>query len=320
MKRLALALVGCCALAAAQPSPQDVDLEAKYFWAAPSLQRFVNFGEVVERTVTPEQGRLEEETGKPQRPPQKHFEAIKKRLADGIVVSEPVSSRPGPWTPEAFPDPIEKALKRAQLPDVRPSFLGDSEPFVIPLRPFTLADQFIEMADALSAAHRTPLRMTVLGPSRMGTHGMYGVYDVGLIGITFAKPVRIQGLTAAGAPTGADIASMRADFTTNCGEPGLDTINVKSINAGWRGAILAWIGKPPVGTARIGTRQINGKDQYEKLVIEMIDIDRDGVLDFWVFSGLEAAVASTDTFWKAVYGNVGGKWVLLAFAQEADCT
>src|SRR4029453_7378138 len=150
-------------------------------------------------------------------------------------------SQPGPYTPEGFPDPLAKALKRAQLPDVRPSFFGGNEPFVIPLRPFTLANQFIEMADALSAAHRTPLRMRVLGPPKMGPHGMKGIYDVGIIGITFATPVRIHGLTAAGAPTGADIASMRADFTTNCGEPGLNTINVKSINAGWRGAILAWI-------------------------------------------------------------------------------
>ena len=319
MNRILLILLGCCALAAARPSPQDLDAEAKYFWASPSLQRFVNFGEILEG-LTPEQGSVADETGKLQRPPQKHFEAIKKRLADGIVVSEPVSSQPGPYTPEGFPDPLAKALKRAQLPGVRPSFLGGNEPFVIPLRPFTLADQFIEMADALSAAHRAPLRMSVLGPPRMGPHGVKGFYDVGIIGITFAKPVRIQGLTAAGAPTGADIASMRADFTTNCGEPGLNTIDVKSINPGWRGAILAWIGKPPVGIATIGTRQITGKDQYEKLVIDTIDVDRDGVLDFWVFSGLEAAVASTDSFWKAVYGNVGGKWVLLAFAQQADCT
>ena len=33
-----------------------------------------------------------------------------------------------------------------------------------------------------------------------------------------------------------------------------------------------------------------------------VDIDRDGVPDFSVWSGMAEAVASTDTFWKAVFG------------------
>ena len=99
-----------------------------------------------------------------------------------------------------------------------------------------------------------------------------------------------------------------------------NTINAKGINAGWRGAILAWVGKAPSGVATMSMRQINGSTQYEKLVIDTIDVDRDGVPDFSVWSGMEEAVASTDTFWKAVFVNVGGKWLLLGFGQEADCT
>lgn len=318
MNRFHLILAGCCAVAVSQPPRQDLDLQIKAFWDAPSLQRFISVGEMLRAQRTGEQVMLEDESGKPNRPPHKEFEAIKKRLAEGIIVSERVSSSPA-WAAGSEPSPLSKAVKRAQLPDARTSFLASDEPFVVPLRPFTLADQFVEMADALSAAHRTAYRVSVLGPPERGTHGVYGVWDVGLVGITFAKPVRLQGLTAAGRPTGADIASMRADFTTNCGERGL-TVNAKGINAGWGGAIIAWIGKQPPGTASIATRQINGKDQYEKLVIDTIDVDRDGVPDFSVWSGLEAAVASTDTFWKAVFGNVSGKWQLLAFAQEADCT
>lgn len=265
-----------------------------------------------------ELGRREEETGKPVRPAYAPFEAVKKRLAQGIVVGSPVSSRTA--YADCCPDALKKNLKRAQLPSIRPSFFGSDEPFVVPLRPFTLAHQFVEFADALSAFHRVPLRMKVLGPATMGTHGVLGVWDIGSIGITFDTPVRVNGLASNGAATGADITAFRADFTTRCGEPGLNTISAKGINAGWRGAILAWIGKPPEGTASIGTRQINGATKYEKLVIDTIDIDRDGIPDFSVWSGLEEAVASTDTFWKAVYVNVAGKWEFLAFAQEADCT
>ena len=315
-----LVAMGCCAVVvAAQPTVQDLDREFKAFANAPSMEKFVAVGEAVRDLLTVEQVRREDETGKPNRPPHPVFEEAKKRLASGIAVQHPVSSRPA-WSEGELVDALKKAVRRAQLPTVRSSFFGDQEPFVVPLRPFTLADQFVSLADALSAFHRTEFRVKVLGPPRRGTHGIYGVYDVGTVSITFAQPVRIHGLAANGAATGADITSLRADFATNCGEKGLNTINVKGIDSGWRGAILAWIGKAPSGTANVSTRQINGANQYEKLVIDTIDIDRDDVPDFSVWSGMEEAVVSTDTFWKAVFGNVGGKWLLLGFAQDADCT
>ena len=313
--------MGCCLLAAALSPVQDLDASLKDFHNAPSLEKFVALGELVAlATMTPERGRLEDETGKPQRPPVPKFEDVKKRLAAGIQVEAPGSSGQS-WSADNLPHALRTAIKRAQLPSVRRSFFGDEEPFiVVPLRPFTLADQFVSLADALSAFNRTALRVKVLGPAQPGTHGIYGVYDVGSIAISFAQPARIHGLAANGSATGADITSLRADFTTNCGEPGLNTINAKGINAGWRGAILAWVGKAPSGVATMSMRQINGSTQYEKLVIDTIDVDRDGVPDFSVWSGMEEAVASTDTFWKAVFVNVGGKWLLLGFGQEADCT
>jgi hypothetical protein len=319
VRRLLLSLLGCCALAAAQPTVQDFDREYKAFANAPSLERFVAVGKAARALMTPEQARREDETGKPHRPLHKRFEEAKQRLAAGIGVKDPVRSRPW-WSDDELVDPLKKAMTRAQLPTVRQSFFGNPEPFVVPLRPFTLADQFVSLVDALSAFNRTAFRVKVLGPAKPGTHGIYGVYDVGQIGITFAQPVRIHGLAASGAATGADITSLRADFTTNCGEKGLNTISVTGIDSGWRGAVVAWLGKAPPGTANMSTRQISGADQYEKLVIDTIDIDRDGVSDFSVWSGIAEAVASIDTFWKAVFGNVNGQWVLLAFAQEADCT
>ena len=325
MPRLLLA-VGCCALVAAvhaQPTRdyrQELATALKTFFAAPSLQGFVDLASPMSSAVmTPERWRLEDETGKPQRPPHADFEAVKARLAAGVVVQGPVTSR-SDSAGDILQGPLGKGVARAPLPDVTPSFFGGSEPFVVPLRPFTLADQFVSLADALSAFHRTELRMRVMGPAQMRTHGVYGVWDVGSIGITFARPVRIHGLAADGSPTGADISSMRADFTTYCGDKALSAINARSINAGWRGAVVAWVGKAPVGVASMSTRQINGATQYDKLVIDTIDIDRDGVPDFSIWSGMQEAVASTDTFWRAVFGNIGGEWVLLGFAQEADCT
>jgi hypothetical protein len=288
------------------------------FWASPSLEAFVSLADYVPAHLSPEQLQRVEQTGELVRPAYAPFEAVKKRLAAGIVVRGPVSSRTV-WA-SGLPDPLQTNIKRAQLPSIRASFFGSDEPFVVPLRPFTLAEQFVSFVDALSAFHKVELRMKVLGPAKMGPHGELGVYDVGSIGITFAQPVRVNGIASNGAPTGADITSLRADFTTRCGEPGLNTINSKGINAGWRGAIVAWVGKAPEGIASMGTRQINGKDAYEKLVIDSVDIDRDGVPDLSIWSGLEPELASRETFWEAVFANIGGKWVLIAFAQQADCT
>jgi len=322
MNRL-LVIVGCSLIAAAHAqsfSPrQQAEFLLKSFWDSPSLQAFVEVGEWIHTLLPPERAMREEDLDNPRRPPIPLFEAVKKRLAEGIIVRGPVSSRPES-SGDTLPDPLAKNIKRAVLPSVRSSFFGSEEPFIVPLRPFTLADQFVSFADALSAFHHVTIRMKVLGPARLGPHGVSGVWDVGTAGITFAKPVRINGLAANGTATGADITSLRADFATNCGEPGLNTIGAKSITAGWRGAILAWIGKTPDGTASMSTRQLTGKDRYEKLVIDTIDVDRDSVPDFSIWSGLEQAVASTDTFWKAVFVNIAGKWELLAFAQEADCT
>ena len=308
-------MLGCCAaVVAAQAQPS----EFKLFWEAPSLQAFMSLGDSLDLAMGPDGMRVEEETRTLHRKVLPPFEAVKKRLAEGIVVHGPVSSRT--LYVDGLPDPLKKNITRAQLPSIRPSFFGSDEPYVVPLRPFTLAHQFVEFADALSAVHKVPVRMKVLGPAKMGPHGVLGVWDVGTVGISFDTPVRVHGVAANGAATGADITSFRADFTTLCGQPGLNTINARGINPGWRGAILAWIGTSPEGTAHIATQQINGATQYDKLVIDTIDVDRDGVPDFSVWSGIEEAVASTDTFWKGVFVNMAGKWELLAFAQEADCT
>ena len=67
-------------------------------------------------------------------------------------------------------------------------------------------------------------------------------------------------------------------------------------------------------------RTLGGRGQYQKRLVETVDLDGDGVADFSLWSGLDQAVASTDTFWKAVYANLGGTWRLVVYRQEEDCT
>ena len=242
---------------------------------------------------------------------------MKKQLADGIVVSGQVSSKPQ-WVPGTEPDPLAKAVKRVQLPGVRPSFLGEanlSSCLFVPSRSRTNSWRW-----RMRFRRSRGLRMRVLGPAKMGPDGMNrrlgrrnhrdnvreARQDPRALRSMAQQPALIWPRCAL---TSQRTAESEAWLSTR-----------RASMPRWRNAAIAWIGKPPAGTARIGTRQVNGKDQDEKLVIDTIDVDRDGIPDFSVWSGIEAAVASTETFWKAVFGNVAGRWVLLAFAQEADCT
>ena len=61
--------------------------------------------------------------------------------------------------------------------------------------------------------------------------------------------------------------------------------------------------------------------KHDSVKQETVDLDGDDVPDFLVLTGLSpATVEPGDIIWKAVFANVGGKWVRAALAQGLDCT
>jgi hypothetical protein len=215
--------------------------------------------------------------------------------------------------------------KRAALPPIRPSFFPNGEPlFAVALRPFTLEGSGsigAGLTDALSAVHGVPFGARVLRPASIAYFGTWGVWDIDTVAVTFTREVTVHGVTARGAPTGLAISSLVAPLGNQpCSGSGL-RVMARPLDGRWRSAIVAWVGKPgPQADALVTTRQLGGAGKYDKVVIETVDLDRDGVPDFSLWAGVESPGQDAEWFWRAVFGNVGGTWVLLAFNQAVECT
>jgi hypothetical protein len=261
------------------------------------------------------------------------LEAMKTRLAEGVIAAGPVpdSYRSGPWADVEPPEHLSKALAREALATARPSYFGRRDvPFAIPVAPFKLTDALyaaVSMVDALSVVHQTPFRARVLtGPTYNGNSDLIiGVWDAGKIGVTFDGEALIHGVTPRGRSVAVVVESLTIQLGNDyCGRSplGIKTRSVKGSRLD--SAIVAWVGKPPVdGKATVNVRRSDGQGEYDKLVIEDVDLDGDGVGDLSVWSGRFEYLVGGDGpegHWKAVFANVVGTWKLVGYDQSDDCT
>jgi len=149
-----------------------------------------------------------------------------------------------------------------------------------------------------------------------------GVWDVAAIGVVFEGGPLIQGITRKGEPVALRVESLDIDFgDLRCTRGPLKMHTKKADRSGpWKAAIATWVGKPAVaGKAAVKTRQF-GDQGIDKLVIDEIDLDGDGIADFSVWSGRYAPQISAEGYWSAVFANIGGEWKGLAYDQDDDCT
>ena len=306
-------------LAEIDAGPRHLDWHARSFWVSPSMSAFELFGDELTRWHSEDIVVRDEVLSIPVNT---EFEAMKRHLASGVIVDR--ARIEWPRLDELYlSEPMKGRLSLAesQLPAVAPSHFVSPEDvlYAIPLSSFTLRDLDARFLDALSAWHRVPLRASVLNKTWMGKNGPMGAWDVAELGVKFAGAVRVHGVTRRGEFTGADVLSARATFAASCGEPGLEVF-AKPASAGWRAAIVGWVGKPVVGKATVTERTIGEGGKYDRHVIQTIDLNADGLPDLAVVSGWARPEVTTETFWKVVWANVAGAWKLVAYGQEADCT
>jgi hypothetical protein len=301
-------------------APRDrLDWASRAFWVSPSLSRFEAVGtEMRDALMSTEAREAEIVQGRTLRPPNAEFDAMKRRLEEGVIIERRFVPGVAAIDP---PEVLAKQTHRAALPQVRRSYFDPGDLLlVVPLGPFSLGDSdgpTTALADALSAEYGAGVQTRVAEPVTFGQNSPHGMWDVGAIEATFSREVTVNALSATGMPTGFAIRSFVMPVGDQPCSGTSSTFKARTINAHWRSATVAWVGKPgPTARARVSSQRLGGPGEFDKLTLDSFDLDADGLADF----SIAPAVVSTDTFWKAVYANIGGTWLLVAFAQEADCT
>jgi hypothetical protein len=298
---------------------EQLDWLLRAFWVSPSLRRFSDAGERIEEALLTSEQRYAESTSRPRHA---EFDAMKQRLRDGVRAEGRADV---PVLMEEQDHLVDKARSRAPLPAVRPSFLSEGDiAFTHPMRPFTLEaeeESGVALIDALSAFHGVGFRARSFGPTGSAHIGILGLWDVGSIGVAFDAPVRLNGTTARGARTALGITSIELPLGNQLCTGTAMSVRGRDAYTSWRNAIVVWVGKDPLpAPAAVAVEEFSGKTRFEKLTVQQIDLDRDGVPDFRIYAGVEPPQASTETYWKAVFANLNGAWRLVGFSQERDCT
>lgn len=331
-----------------------LDWASRSFWVAPSLLRFNDVGLALQGThLTPEIANREISGGKALRFKVPEFEAMKQRLAGGVLVS-PAALEEVPT--QALPTQADAALvataaARVRIPPIKPSlFTADQVPVMDTAIRYQEATSHRAMLllDALSARHGAPLQATVtrpaayaLGPGtgwlaqaprRVRTAGpldvIIGVWDVGALEVSFGKDAWLNGVTLRGEPTREKVLGLELDFQIDHGCGGSSRVELR--NAGVPGyakassALVRWVGTPlpggPAGRAQVKSRKFGGAKPSDLVVTHEIDLNNDGIADFFVMQGRYVPQISGDGLWSAVFGNIAGQWRLLSYDQEEDCT
>ena len=322
---------------------QRLDWESRAFWVEPSLRRWTVVGNAMADVLLSPETRAKEISGqKPLRFKTPEFEAMKQRLAQGIVAPPPAElvTNASVWQSAH----IGAALKRLPLPVAKPSYFGTNGVYALNGPPFSLEGagaSAIEFVDTLSGSHKIPFRMRVDQPASYAEshppspHGPFvlvataldiivGVWDVGSVTITFDKPARLNGITRYAQPTGAEVKALVFGFGdhSSCMR-GTMEVKLRPLNkvAPWADTLLVWVGKPALaGKATVQRRKWRGSDEYDKFTVDDIDLDGDRVADFSVWNGRYRPVVSAEGLWQAVFANVAGQWRLLAYDADDDCT
>jgi hypothetical protein len=167
------------------------------------------------------------------------------------------------------------------------------------------------------------MRIGVLtGPIDDGRSHYAGIWDVGTLGVTFDQEAVVHGVTGDGRASAIRVESLRIIAQDwRCPRSRLE-LRTQVIRGPWERAIVAWVGKPPGTPARAKLRRFDGPNLTDKLVIEDIDVNSDGIADLSLWSGRFHFILdeNAEGYWKAVFVNVGGTWQLAAYDQLDECT
>jgi len=336
-----------------------LDWHSRAFWIAPSLTRWNAVGLAMEGALlSPETRNREIAEAKPLRFKVPEFEAMKRRLANGVQVTTDTLAVPQGQSLQALSDQampyehLRPALQRIKLPTIKASFFKAGEvPVIVAPEKYGEYESVraIVLVDALSAANKTVFQATVTGPAAYamnretqesaprrdlklvpvnGDLGIIaGVWDVGSLRVNFRGGALLHGVTKRGEPSAESVDGIEVPLGegTTCTASPID-LKEHPVPGYARPAdtIVRWAGKPMAGAedarVQVKSRQIGGKTQYDLVVTHEIDLNGDGIADFVVWQGRYQPQVSAEGIWNAVFANIEGQWMLLSYDEDADCT
>jgi hypothetical protein len=357
LRQAPLTLAGVQAeLDAARRSGRGVlDWSSRSFWVAPGLLRITQVGRALEAThITREIADREISGGKALRFKVPEFEAMKQRLASGVLVA-PEALEPVPMQPVAAqgdPSTAVAAAAHVHMPPIQTSlFSADQVPVLDTAIRYNeeTSHRALLLVEALSARNAAPFQAVVTqpavyalgpgagqlaqsGPRFIRTAGpldvIIGVWDVGTMEVTFGKDAFLHGVTVRGEPTRQKVLGLEVGLGHEYGCGGSARVLPRDVAvpgfASAKAALVQWVGTPMPGgaaaRARVKSRKFSGAEAADLVVTQEIDLNNDGIADFFVMQGRWVPQISADGVWSAVFGNIAGQWQLLSYDKDEDCT
>lgn len=304
----------------------------KAFWIRPSWSNFQGAGESLNALLSPEQQERQLAEKKPIRWGLPEFEAMKQRMREGVAI-------PAETTIDTGVDPVRPEVATAYLPDGLPPI----RPSLFRRRGEVFGQQ--PTLDQMTALSGGKLRLVNLlrGPEYFeGNYGQYitGFWDIAETEVAWEHPpirhvLSGNGLLAASLIPGAIVGDHFDDPDSGCGvKSHLWTAKGETPLAGTpsvpaESAILTFFLARPlaarqvqVDTRLLRVKQTNsqGGQVVNKVVMQDIDLDGDGVPDVAVWTGQVPGGISPFLNWEKVFLNINGVWTLESEWTEDDCT
>jgi hypothetical protein len=310
---------------------EAVDWSSRGFWLEPSLWHWWRVGTALERAAKQQCEVQSGDEGTDERPvkcrKEPQFDAMKEALAKSVVSVLPLAELRAHEPQNQRNDlhvHYSDALRRARPTPVKPSFFARSDTPVI-ARSFYNAEDALVLADALSAVKGTPVRMKVTAATYYNSRleQNRGLWDVGKILLTFNEPAPTHAITTSGSVLTLSADAMAVDLGGGeCVNLALKWQTRRTAGpAGSGEVILSWVGKAPEQeSVTVTSRRSDGHRPEDKLVIDDIDVNGDGIPDFSRWRGRFVPSAESEGLWTAILANLGGEWVLIDYEESEDCT
>jgi hypothetical protein len=303
---------------------------ARAFWLEPSLRHWLRAGRAIETaakvpcTVEPPADELPEAPLTCPKNPD--FDDMKSALAEGFVAfvsAEELMSEAAQNEANERSSPYRSALRRANLTPVKPSFFQHAERLVI-AHSFSDPERALALADALSSTDGKLIRVKITSASHYSSSSEQnrGLWDIGTIRATLNEPAAVHAVTMSGKMLTVALNTLSVDLGgSECFAPALTLEPRKTGNSADSGqAIVSWAGKAPKqSTVSVSTRRSDGRSPEDKLVIDDIDLDGDGIPDLSRWRGHFVPSAVSEGLWTAILANLGGEWILVDYDQSDDC-